>query len=572
VTITTTTLKAAIQGVAYADTVRATGGTGSYTWSLAAGTLPAGLTFSGGGVISGTHTALGSSVHRAGDVGAHRHGTSRSQWGRQTWSLPPPLPAGAQGDPYARHSRLRAAPALQLEPDRRAFPPGLTLSSAGLISGTPTAVGTYPFTVQATSGVQTDTQGLSIVVVAAIPAVVITTSSLPDGNVGEVYSASLSASGGTGSFTWSVVTGSLPAGLTLNGSGSITGTATTQGSATFTVQAASGGKVATRQLSIAIDAALPDVTINTSTLPDASTGVAYSQQLSASGGNGIFLWHVSSGTLPGGIRSGGGQLSGTPTDTIDRTFTVQATSGSKSAQQTLTLRVVAGPVVITTTSVPNALLNAAYTPRTLAATGGAGAGTYAWSVSAGALPAGMSLSGAGVLSGTPTASGTFNFTVQATSAGQSDTQALSLLVNVPAVNITTSSPLPPATQSSSYSQTLSATGGTGSYTWSLESGTPPTGLSLSAGGVISGTPTGTGTSTFTVRATSGSVFATKQFSLQVLPVGGYAIYVDVGNPPSASVPNGQTISLPISVDMSEHGTEHRVPPVGSWDSEVRSFL
>jgi hypothetical protein len=113
---------------------------------------------------------------------------------------------------------------------------------------------------------------------------------------------------------------------------------------------------------------------------------------------------------------------------VTATFTVQVSSSDgQQATRALELRVVAGPVTVTTTSLASGVVGTAYS-ATLAATGGNGS-SFTWSVSAGTLPAGLSLaSGTGVISGTPTTAATSNFTVQATSGGQSGTRVLSITI------------------------------------------------------------------------------------------------------------------------------------------------
>ena len=114
--------------------------------------------------------------------------------------------------------------------------------------------------------------------------------------------------------------------------------------------------------------------------------------------------------------------------------------------------------------------------QTLAAAGGSGGLT--WTLLAGSLPGGISLSSSGTLSGTPAGSGSFPFTAKvADGAGNTATQALSLQINAP-LGVTTAA-LPNGVQGAAYSQTLTATGGSGAYTWTVSAGGLPAGITLS---------------------------------------------------------------------------------------------
>jgi hypothetical protein len=179
-----------------------------------------------------------------------------------------------------------------------------------------------------------------------------------------------------------------------------------------------------------------------------------------------------------------------------------------------TLRVTAPRVAITTTSLPAGEVSVAYS-QTLAAA--SGLTPYTWSVSAGALPGGLTLNAAtGVISGTPTNAAAFNFTVRVMdSAGATATRALSILI-VPGPTITTAS-LPNGATNSAYSQALAATGGFAPYTWSVSVGSLPNGLTLNAStGVISGTPTNAGVFTFTMQVQDTNlVKATRALSITV---------------------------------------------------------
>ncbi|HET9942457.1 MAG TPA: Ig domain-containing protein, partial [Terriglobia bacterium] len=158
-------------------------------------------------------------------------------------------------------------------------------------------------------------------------------------------------------------------------------------------------------------------------------------------------------------------------------------------------------ISITTTSpLPDGVVGTPYSV-TLMAVGGVGQRT--WSVDSGSLPAGLTLSASqGVISGTPTTAATSNFRIRVV-AGTANERNFTLKINTP-VTITTASPLPNATQGANYSQTLTASGGTTPYAWSIVSGSLPAGLTRS-GATISGNPTSTGNSTFTVRVTDSSV-------------------------------------------------------------------
>ncbi|MHC4714983.1 MAG: putative Ig domain-containing protein, partial [Planctomycetota bacterium] len=377
----------------------------------------------------------------------------------------------------------------------------------GEISGTPTTGGTSNFTVRATDSntpADTDDQALSIYIPDDL---VVTTSSLPDGQIGVGYSQTLAATGGVTPYSWAVVSGSLPAGLSLNsGTGEISGTPTTSGTSNFTVEATDSNTPAdTDQQALSIYIAPEGLTITTSSLPDGQIGVAYSETLAATGGITPYSWAVVSGSLPVGLslNSSTGEISGTPTTGGTSNFTVEVTDSDSppaTDQQALSIYV-PDDLVVTTSSLADGQIDVAYS-ETLAATGGVT--PYSWSIVSGSLPAGLSLnSGTGEISGTPTTSGTSNFTVRATDSNTpADTDDQALSIYVPDDLVVTTASLADGQIGIAYSETLAATGGVTPYSWSIVSGSLPAGLSLNSGtGEISGTPTTGGTSNFTVRAT-----------------------------------------------------------------------
>jgi hypothetical protein len=168
--------------------------------------------------------------------------------------------------------------------------------------------------------------------------------------------------------------------------------------------------------------------------------------------------------------------------------------------------IVANPVVIGTTAVPSGRASQSYA-ATLQASGGSG--SFVWRIVAGALPAGLTLNmNTGVIAGTPAAAGTRSFIVSASDAADyanADDQTLTIAIApAPVVIITTS--LPDARRRIPYSATLTAGGGRTPLQWSILSDTLPPGLTLDADtGTISGTPTRTGTWSFTVRVADSAV-------------------------------------------------------------------
>jgi len=212
------------------------------------------------------------------------------------------------------------------------LPSGLQLNaSSGVISGTPTVTGTSPFTVQVTDAETPPVNAsapLSITVNSTLSQLTITTTSLPNGTQNSSYSATLAATGGVTPYTWSISSGTLPPGLTLNAStGAITGTPSGAGVSTFNVQVTdseSPAQASVRQLSITISPAVP-LSITTTSMPDGTADQPYSFQLVAIGGVYPYNWSVIAGKLPDGLtlNSSTGLISGIPTLPGPKDMTVQ---------------------------------------------------------------------------------------------------------------------------------------------------------------------------------------------------------------------------------------------------------
>lgn len=173
--------------------------------------------------------------------------------------------------------------------------------------------------------------------------------------------------------------------------------------------------------------------------------------------------------------------------------------------------------VLAEVTVPNAIVGVSYSQSFTASQGST---PYTFSVTEGTLPTGLTLnSNSGLLNGTPTTPGSFTFTLTVTDGVDlTDSRSITIAVVAEAPSITTAPTLPTATHTELYGVNLQGTGGLSSYTWTVTSGTLPPGLLLATNGLLSGTPTALGTSTFTVRLTDSSGFTdTETFTLNVIP-------------------------------------------------------
>ena len=493
------------QNVAYSRTITATGGTAPYTYAVIAGAMPAGLTLSTGGALTGTPTVNGSFSFTVRATDAQGYS------GTRTYTLviavpaiavaPTTLPSGRQNVAYSRTITASGGTApYTYAVTAGALPAGLTLSAGGTLAGTPTVNGSFAITITAT-----DSQGYAgsraYTLVIAVPAIAVNPTSLTSGRQNVAYSRTLTASGGTAPYGWAVTAGALPAGLTLSSAGVLSGTPTVNGSFTFTATATdSQGYPGSRAYTLVI--AVPMIAVTPTSLPTGRVNVVYSQALAASGGTAPYGWAVTAGALPAGLSlSGAGVLSGTPTANGTFTFTATATDNEGYSGSRAYSLVIAVPLitVIPASPLPAGRQFAAYS-QTIGASGGAT--PYTFVVSAGALPAGLSLSGAGLLSGVPTASGSFSFTIRATdSQGYSGTRAYTLSITAGPVVTLSPTTLPAGNEALSYSQVIAASGGTAPYSYAVTSGALPPGLTLTSGGTLSGTPISNGSYGFTVTAT-----------------------------------------------------------------------
>ena len=589
--VTPTSLPAGTVGTAYLGaTLAATGGVSPYTWSWTAqagSSLPPGLNISTAGAISGTPSAYGTfnvtvKVTDASNFTATANLSITIHPAPLTVTTTS-LPNGIVNTPGYSATLASTGGATPITWSWAAqagstLPPGLVLAPTGGISGTPTSAGTFNVTVTATDSstpALTATKNLSVLI---IPQLAITTSSpLPNGITNTAYTGvTLASTGGFGAVVWSTTGGTNPPpGLSLNAStGAITGMPTTAGTFNFTVQAADSGtpqQKVTKSFTITI---IQQLVITTSaTLPAGSVTTPYSVQLASTGGTGAVTWALaSSSTLPGGFTplTATGFLSGTPTTAGTFNFSITATdSGTPPQTATVAFTLLITPkLAITTTSLPSGTVNTTYNTQVQSNSGGIAPLTWSWAAQAGSsTPPGLSISSAGVISGKPTAPGTFNVTVTVTDSGtpaQTASANFSISIATAPLSITTTS-LPNAVVGQLYNQTLASAGGNPPVTWGISSGSLPSWASLNTStGVITGTPPNTTGSPFSfiVKATDSSTPA--QTATQALTI----TVVNALLITTTSLPNGTVgTAYPNTTVSATGGT---TPYTWSWAAQAGS--
>lgn len=495
------------------------------------------------------------------------------------------------------------------------LPDGLNLFPNGVISGTPTTTGTSDFTVTVTDPQNVSAQKtLSITVIAPSSGLdsQFVSQNVPSKlNPGQAFFATIRWIN-TGSKTWDAATGfgafsQNPANNATWGGNAVPwfGSPVAPGEQMellfqafapskagiydFQWQLSQQGAGSFGQMSVNLSITVgepgpppPPPSIDGPSSLAAVKGTFFTQIFTATGGTPSYNWQVASGTLPLGLslNPNTGALTGTPTAAGNSAVTVQVTdSKSQTAQKALTIAVTAPvipPVEITSTALPSAIKGIAFTQQ-LNATGGKP--PYTWAVTAGALPAGLSLATAtGMITGTPVATGAFGFSATATDAeSRTGSKALSITVGAPPLLVVTVPPLE-GLKGSSFSYQLSARGGTPSYTWSVTSGALPSGLNLnSTGGLISGVPTVAGLFSLilTVRDQA-SVSATANIQITLIDpetipairkvkykggrklivlgdrINPAAVLLVDGNQTSATVTDGSFVLKPIALAQGSH--------------------
>ena len=533
--ISTTSLPAGAVNQSYGPvTMAATGGSGHYSWSVSG--APTGVTMSTAGVLASATTLTAAAAGSYSSVTVTVTDTTTSLTASSTFSITIfqalsvttlSLPNGTVGTTYSPVTMKASGGSGNYSWSVSGAPTGVNMSTAGVLASasalTSAAAGSLSIVATVTDTTTNLTASQTYAVAIAFAQL---TLGGPANLGGFAPAASVSASypatGGKAPYTWSAPQG-LPTGLSLNTStGALTGSITQPGNYNFAIKVADSQTVSA---TTSVNVRLFVLGITTTSLPNGTVNLPYSQTLGVAGGSPPFTW--SGGSVDGLSLSAAGALTGTPTSAGTFPVPVSVGSGGVSVSATLSITVVTqplplnipggggmAPVIVTggTVAIPYS--------QTLQASNGKP--PYSWAVIAGALPNGLSLSGSGTLSGTPNVAATFAFTGQVTdTSGASVSAAFSVTVAPAGLTITTGSTLPNGIVGTPYpSQIITATGGTPPYTFQA-TGLPP-GLSFSGGQIsTSPSPTTSGAYTVSVTVTDSSLptplTATAPFSISISP-------------------------------------------------------
>lgn len=545
VTLAPTTLPNPAAGQAYSQTLVASGGSGSYTYAITGGALPAGLALGAGGVLSGTPTASGpylftvTATDTSGVPGPYSGSRSYSgSVAAPSLTLPAgPLPAATLSQPYAASagSASGGTAPYSYVISAGSLPPGMSMAASGGISGTPSALGTYNFTVTVTDSTTGTGAPYSLGATRSITVL----DSLP---VAGPVSAAIAYGASTTPITL-VLSGGAAHSVAID-TAPAQGTATVVGPNVINYQPAAGfvgsdsftytasndtGTSAPATVSITVGN--PAITVTARGAFSAIAGTAYSQTFTWTGGaspySGFQVDNLPAGLAVTASTTDSVTISGIPVQAGGFNLDVSATDSSTgngpfTGRQNFILDVASPSLTISPASLANGTAGSLYA-QVLAASGGIAPYSY---VLSGSLPAGLAFDPATAsLSGTPTQAGSFalelTVTDSTTGTAASLVQSYVLDVAVPVISLSPGAgALPQATRGSHYEQRISASGGIAPYRF-VASGELPRGISLDAdSGVLAGTAEQAGQYSLQVEvsdSTGGTVArATQTYQLEVV--------------------------------------------------------
>ncbi len=430
----------------YSQALIAIGGVAPYAWSIVAdsGSLPQGLSIAASGLITGTPAAAGSSNFTA------RVTDSRGDTAQRAFSITVTIPSSGFNSQFVTQTVPAALqPSQAFTVNMKFLNTGSQIWDGGngvflrsqnpaqnatwggdqvplflppinpggeldvtFIAFAPRNSGAYDFQWQlyndGTGFFGEMSENVHIVVGDGGSLPSISSAAAVEAVKGQALTFPLAASGGSPPYTWQIVSGALPAGITLNpNSGLLAGIPVDTGSATFTAQVTDAASHKAEKL-MTIVTLPPPLELMTSALPNGQQGAQFNYQLTATGGKPPYIWAVAAGALPTGLSLNptSGVISGAAAAAGSFNFTIEVKDfESRSTRKALSLIVAPANLAIETATLLEATKGSAFSYQPGVA---GGRPPYTWAVALGALPPGVSINpSTGLISGIPTQGGAF---------------------------------------------------------------------------------------------------------------------------------------------------------------------
>ncbi|MBF0621638.1 MAG: putative Ig domain-containing protein, partial [Magnetococcales bacterium] len=496
--IETERLEDGVVGQQYSQTLQGSGGFGVHRWELHSGILPQGLTLNRlTGILAGTPLE---SVHRTIII-ALTDSAGRVEYADYLLRVQPALNVATSNMPNAYKGRYYEEPVpitggiapLNFQYSGQ-LPVGLYLDpDTGIISGVPRISGVTNLNLTVIDSALPVPRSITALVGLRVTEnmAIVTPALMPNGRKDILYPGiTLKAEGGTAPYGWRHISGSMPAGVALNvESGTISGLPETAGMYTFTIEATDAQNITVAK-TFFLDVS-KQLSMVTTAIPDGGLDLAYAFAFNAQGGKPPYAWRLS-GSMPDGLSLDGqtGVMSGAPSKLGNYNFSILVSDSDEPAltvQKSFSMSIVDEPFIVT----PDLLPGRQGVPYSTVIQARLGMAPYSWILKAGSLPPGLSLKNSAtsaLIEGTPTATGTYSFTVSVTdSALPSHTADKVLTIQIYDSVVLNSLSLDHVRRGVPTAQTLSVTGGIPPLNFSVIEGNLPIGITLNSGsGHLSG--------------------------------------------------------------------------------------
>lgn len=445
------------------------------------------------------------------------------------------------------------------------LPPGILLSPEGVLSGNTATLGSFAIGITVKDTMQNVSETRFTFDVSQGPKIItLTATELPTAQIGLEYSSSINPSGGIGPYTFALRSGTTPAGINLSSEGRLSGTPAEVGKKQFTLTV-KDSQGSTGILTMNLDVVGAHVTngpqLLSTLVPPGTIGTGYSFNLSFHKGSPPYRVELYNSELPKGINmSQSGRLTGVPIHPGSYSFSVTITDAfAVKTFADLKMLIAPNRVRFVTGAIPDCQVMTLCS-ITLAAEGGRG--PYIFRLLAGLLPPGLSLFADGRIAGTPTVSGSTQFSVNVEDSGGQHS-SMQLTHHIKSSRLTLKSPfVPTAKIFQPYKLVFTSTGGAPPYNYQVADGSLPPGLSLSSNGNLTGIPTNLGVYTFSTRVIDSNNNSSSVFlDVSVLQA---EILLDAASLPTAYKGRPYSVQLIVPGSLQKNTFLFTAPMLPEW--------